>query len=131
LAEAIIAQQIGATIADLANQDTASRNSVRAVTVVAHSRLVVLGERALENRPMPCESPCALRSATMLVGQAAQRVELAATKRTAISLATSPAACPPMPSATTNPAVRTNEVTVLIPRPDDADVGATCGVMCT
>jgi hypothetical protein len=44
---------------------------------------------------------------------------------TAISLATSPAACPPMPSATTNKtaiAIRADREVVFVAGPDHADV---------
>ena len=45
--------------------------------------------------------------------------------RTAISLATSPAACPPIPSATMKiAALGEHEVVVFVARADDADVGA-------
>src|SRR4030088_1072827 len=65
-----------------------------------------------------------IRSATWSSDRLFKDPSSRATKRTAISLATSPAACPPI-RHDKNPAVGDHEKVVLIPRPDDADVAAT------
>jgi len=70
-----------------------------AVTVRPHAAFVVLGEGALEDRPVGCADRRAHPLRHLMVVHPAQGIQLPRTNRTAISLATSPAACPPMPSA--------------------------------
>ena len=74
---------------------------------------------------LPLRSPGATQLRDVLAVRSAERAELARTMRTAISLATSPAAWPPMPSATMKmPRVSAHQVIVFVARPDHAYIRA-------
>src|SRR5438132_1427858 len=75
--------------------------STRAVTVVPIPRLSCSVSVRWKMAPFAARIDVRIRSATWSSERLFNDPSSRATKRTAISLATSPAACPPMPSATT------------------------------
>ena len=98
-----VAQQVGPAVAHLADE-ISPRQQHEHGRGRAHAALVVLGERALEDRVVG--RPDRLRGSARpprvaRTSRGASRSR-ATMMRTAISLATSPAACPPIPSATMN-----------------------------
>src|SRR6266581_8254194 len=125
LAEPVVAQQIPAAVAHLADQEPRLEQSERGDRR-SHAPFVMLGERALEDGAVrgPNRDTHALRY--LLVAQTAQRIELAgdvAHRHLARHLTRRMTAH--AVGDEEDPAVGDHEVAVLIPRPDDADVGAT------
>src|SRR6266576_2948434 len=127
LAEAVIAQQVRTTVAYLPDQESRLEQRQRGDSG-PHAALVVLGECALEDRAVGGADRPAHPLGYLLVAQPAQRVELS--RHEAHGHFTGHFARSVPTHAVGNDedaAVGYHEVAILIPRPDDADIGAPSG----
>ena len=127
LAEPAVAQQIGAAVAHLADEKPRLEQCQRGDRR-PHSPFVVLGQRALKDRAIRRTDRGAHPLGDLLVGQATDRMDLIGdnphchlTGDFARGMSSHAV------GNDKNPPVGNHAKTVLVPRPDDAHVGAACG----
>ena len=126
LGELAVAQQVGAAVAHLADEEARVVEHERR-DGGPHAALVVLGERALENRGVGRPDRLAHPFGDLLVAQALQGAELASDEFDRHLARDFARRMPPHPVGhDEDAAIGDHEVVILVPRADNADIGAAC-----